>query len=790
MKEESLKAYRALLWKDWRMQLPLWYLLAGLMLMLGFILLLQSEHIRRGILETWLIPMGFPLFFAVGIAPVLVCPEKENRTLFWNQTLSANPQQIIRSKYIVALLALSAVYLISWLISLVVWDSRHAWREEGAIAYWVWWLSGIFTMTAGFFTTWYFRNSFVALLVLLPLALAPAIPGQWASEYLGWSRGHLDTVHLISWVVCIVIVSGVARWAALRAMAPESPRFFELPMAEITSHASTALSSMLPKTEESEWHRVSTISSQTDRWGSRPLHAWASPLASMIWHSVRSAPLTWASLALMVAIGFVSLILVDLHAFKPSSASLGATLNGLLPWGVAIGVLGVSWLGVFAFVGDGNSKQMRFLAERGVSPSAAWWSRHAAAVAWVACLLVVYSVITSGGSIASPLTIGLLLAIIYGISQWTAQTLRQLPASCAAAPFVSAMLTYWLGWAWFITHSPLWWCVMWGCLPWLVTWWQMRQHMENHSQGRIFLVGLGTLIFLVAMPLMAPFYRWYTYPRVPSATIAHWQREYKQRQLEKPLGVSAGPATWGESPQEPHSETQGLFILNSNTVRSLLGLASLEEVNAQYSDGSQSERQSKLVKTIQTLNSQAQLLRKVTEWESQQLADLIEIWLISTLDDDTFKEIRQSAELEGVRQSLADRIGRNAARRRAVLASWNLHQELQSRGASTSSLGGMDLNLLLQDIPSFLRPQYESLIANRLTAAALALLDADNQPDQEAAMQELHQLVALPGLDFNSGPFRSAMRIDNAGHAYYSPMIIGTPALQWRAGWEQLPQRW
>ncbi len=797
MNGDRWKAFRALLWKDWRQQLPLWYLLLGIALLMAIMLAFQPGQARESIRDSGNLVLGLPLIFAVGIAPVLVCPERENRTLAWNLTLSAEPRQIIRSKVTVALVSLACAYLFSWLYALLLFQQPPLAAEHAGRPYVLWLLSGWFTVMAGFLTTWYFRNSFVALLVLLPVAFAPAVLGQLIIDIEPGLQQYTALVFILAWVFSIVVVQWLSRWAALRAMSPAANPQYGIPFDDIPGAGSgTASPSLLASNDgfvPARQHEPRRRAA--DRWAAQTARPWTSSLASLVWQSVRSAPLTWAGLALMVSIGTISLILLNSYQAKTGYGYRDAFNRDWLAAGMFVGYMGVSWLGVFAFTGDGSSKQMRFLADRGVSPRVAWYSRHAAALAWLALWLVIYGLLTLGwfGGTGRPdgraiyslslLTMLLGVLAIYGISQWTAQMLRQLPASCAAAPFLSAIVAYWLFWTWFALGTPFWWCVVCGLAPWLVTWLLMRWHMEDLHQGRFLLAGAAALTLLILLPLLPPVYRYASYPRVASATLHQWQDDFKR--LKRPGNPSFM--------QQPVRGIDMTIPMDAITVRMFLQQASLTKVNASLGEGDKGQATADLVSTLRRFSGSVQALRESGHWKSQQTADLLEIWMIATLDDPAFAEIRQSAELAAVRQSLADQAGRNAARRRAVLASWGNHWEVIHRATDkrhSSDVGGYDLTTFAGNFPIYLQERYHPLIANRLAKAAMALLDADSQTEQKAALHELHQLIAPSDVDFDQGPYRDAMRIQTFNQAYYSHHITDIPALQWGAGWEQLPQQW
>ena len=121
----------------------------------------------------------------------------------------------------------------------------------------------------------------------------------------------------------------------------------------------------------------------------------------------------------------------------------GRRVGGGFSCQVGLGIAATSWLGVLVFAGDGNSRRLRFLADRGVSPAKVWLARQLVGLSIVATATLVYALaqaITIWQSDHFPMPsvamYGLVLLAIYSVSQWVSQLLSMLGMSTVLAPGV------------------------------------------------------------------------------------------------------------------------------------------------------------------------------------------------------------------------------------------------------------------------------------------------------------------------------------------------------------------
>lgn len=689
----------------------------------------------------------------------------------------------------------------------------------------------------GFYTCWRFRNSFLALIAIAPLAMIPGLLSEPVSELINWmvaasvGRGlEVDRLAAVRWWAqfgLLTVGSSIALWAAQRwgrtVMGPAAaPRL-----------AATDGGSADAKSAPVGWVASSPA----------PL---AGPLAGLIWQSWRANRTVWCILALSSAVGCVGLLLVPDEVRQrpaaPTSVRSGAWAQSLAAWAgqaCLIGYLGISWLGVFAFGGDGASARMRFLADRGVSPSLAWYSRHACSLAWLSGLLAIYGLDTLGwlpwnasqatvGGVnlrLSMLTVLLVVATIYGVSQWVSQSLRPLAASFAAAPLLSGLAVSWLVYCWLELAVGTGWCLLAIAVPWVATWLLMRWHMDDVSSARMLAVSPAVPLAMVLLPLLPVVHDWWRYPRLPAAMIAQWSAEAQAY----PPAVRAQPMPWPTEPAQPvgdqatsgdklpfwedslatrwfamEADNRNLspWLVDGHLLKRLLAATTLARLQLQYAASNPAEiaaARERLTQQMVGLTGLARQLRSSERWLDQLAADEVEIWLATSLANDDLADLRSAVPLRPTVGMLADREARQTARRRAVLRSWSEFVQADSQRNSARDvaapwqLGGIDFIDYAGDVPSPLRGVYRTLIANQLVAATLLLIDSPPaSTSQTAALRQLHQLTQPATLAFEDGFYGPHLRLETPDQAYPPPTRHWpfAPAAQWQAGWESWAETW
>ena len=818
-------AIRGLVWKETRQLVPLVAILFGV----GLFLIVLWQMMIAGSATTALdfagqfVPLILPSLYAVGAAAVLVGQEKEQRTLWWLASLPTPPRRLILVKFAVTLAGLAVMWfgcaLLTWLSAyrLPFADANEA------IGYWFVLVHSLFLLLCGFYTAWRLQNAFISLLAIVPLAILPIVVTQILDHLLAAVTGRRLAVPGESQlaigvtVVATVIVAWLGYRAANRVLQPADPDTF-------------------PEDRSLSWR---------DAWrptaGKQSLgESYRFPIGSLLWQSVHHNRWVLAGLAALIGLGVSSGMLLLLMTRVDTSMNWRWAFGVLLPLAGLGGPLGVAWLGVFAFTGDGSASRLRFLADRGVSPTTAWLGRHLIGLSILATAVLLYAVLSvwqligDDSSEAAVLPSIALVAMlgwgVYSISQWTSQLIRLMAASAMVAPLLSAAVLYWFGFSAIELETPLWLLVVCGTLPMLTTWLMMRRFMDDNGGLQIWmssLVTLGLIIVLPAIPLVVRVAR---FPEMPDDVRARLSVEARKvwQQSRSPLQLSLHDVLgFGEEPEtERRSETllSGIEALqlyerrrlaaedqdarnahmqwasdgaaepvpisvDTYALSQLLTSATEDKLRFQSSPTDDSAIEA-LADRITLLTRVARGLRQSRLWIDQDHADLIEIWLTQTLSSEVFRPLLQRDFVRQAVDLISDPQARNHARRRAVLASWHSIQIPREEDLPRDELGGYSAYGWWPEAASSV--QRWLLHEQKLDAvvdAALRLIEAGSSGmPTEPIRRELHRLRLEPSMPFVTGPYSDRLRIGSAARGVLPFDVrnrLFAPASQWYGPWEQ-----
>ena len=287
-----------------------------------------------------------PVLFAVGVGPILVSQEKEQRTLRWMVSLPVPPRSIVISKLIASLLGLIVIWCISLAVTFAFCPSVLSTTSNVDFELLFWPGNTFFLMLMGFALAWILPtagSTLVAFLVLASAAGVFAVLANDASNVDAALYGRVEfLVYLLSsYAVVTVVLAVVAIQLGKKSFVTEAKS--KSSFAWVGNREQTRLT--------------------VDRTRTPSL----SPASSLIWQ------VGWQNRMLWVGASFVLLMI---------SASLAYGLGfldsrELLEFTPAAGCLVLSWLGASAFGSDARQGRIRFLAERGVAPSKIWWTRLA-----------------------------------------------------------------------------------------------------------------------------------------------------------------------------------------------------------------------------------------------------------------------------------------------------------------------------------------------------------------------------------------------------------------------------
>ncbi len=771
-----------------RLVVPLILMLVGAaVLLVGLWSLFQRSSL---VMEyaTQIIPVMWPILYAAGAGAILIGQERENRTLWWFVSLPISAQRVFWTKTVVALVGLALMLGMS---ATFAWMSGRIRESElGTLTI----LLCVYVTFSGIYTSWRIKNTFASLIAVVPLVAIPSILPMVALETVASyaSSAYFHRGCTWSYAIGIVLVLWLAYRAAMRTLLPADARV------EFRHHSDAW---------REPWQSTIPITpSYLPPSPATRFSAFRSSLNSLVWQSVHHN--------LLALIGLVALALLSFVMVLWQSSDL-VPLGGV--------VLCASWLGVFAFTGDGSAKRLRFLADRGVSPTKVWLGRHAVNVSLVSLAVLVYGAISillivNRSSVVLWPSIGmaaLVLWTVYGVSQWTSQLIRILPAAALLGPVFGFVAVYWLGFAATELGAPLWLILLCTCIPMLATWMSMRQFMDETGQLRIGLMSLVPAIALIVLPMIPAARTVMTWPSMPAGTrtallaeanVAIRDATQPQSMMLRESPIRAAQTQSGNALFAAMSNKEALKVLeeysfapdarlqlgdglHDSSVPLAVDLSILENSLAITSyhvlqfkvDPNNEDATERLGAWINTLATMTRRFRASPRWLDQEAADVVEIWLTQTLSSDSMKSLADRDFATEARDMLADRELRSKSRRRAVLASWHQYYE-KGRG----DLGGLHFYEWTPAISSTIRDYVQDRNVDAVVDRSIRLIETGDRGESTLELRhELHALTADPAIAFEDGPYSDRLRASLEHGMTISPrQTLTFPANQWYAGWE------
>ncbi|EMI20734.1 signal peptide protein [Rhodopirellula maiorica SM1] len=772
--------------------------------------------------------LTMPAFYAAGVGAILIGQEKETETMQWVSALPLNASDVVRSKIIVALGGLSVMWCAALLGVLVMEPLRS--RSATAmfpepiwlsLSFWI--IHSVYLTLCGFYASWRSQSVFTGLIIALAMACIPYIVGQfttWVYTELA-STYATDRVTLTFtgfWsIVGIAVVAVMGTRAASRELGPaDAPRLFPTSSSpNADRHEHTALNQYSPPKIQD-----------------RPSHPFRYSVATLVWQSVNYNRRLLTGLAIMVLVGIASIpISSSTLVYRDGADELGVIV-------VLLAGLSVCWLGVLAFHGDGSSAAMRFLADRGISPSQAWWGRHLVGFAIIATATVVYillqRLIVSGigagndsvnqnlaasSPMPSALALIMLLVTAYGVSQWISQVLRILAGTAFLAPLLSAVCVYWLGSCWITMGTPIWLLGLIIVIPLLATFVQMARHMDGPRTIGFLSTHTLAIIAVFGLPYLWCWYETRSFPSISAERYA----EMKQLSEERGLPVKQAYSLHRlPTPYEVLTENQVTELPTAKVVEALESVGDRPEdwfaingakdspLKADYAfitdsvattelmqvrwldslhqpDESSVRSRENFVRWVDFVTSIAKRLRLNWRIQEQCYADHIEIALTRMLVHPETQRLWDEKAVVDAIMMLGDQTSRSQARRGAVLTSWHqFHNDPEMR--RNHSLGGYEVSWLLESKPSLQVDWLTDPAANRISSELLQLIDAGERgestlPYRRALAQlTLGQPTLQSDDNFEISPYSDSLQSTLYGD--HLATQYGFPGCQWYAVWE------
>lgn len=351
-------AFQHLVWKDFRMLQPL--LLAGVIgtAALFFLAVLRaaidpaSDPSLTTLSVLWVL---LPNLVALGIPPISLGTENEERTLDWLRTLPVTWSQVLLSKLLVgfaawalAVLIATACFVLSWVVLRGEWDWGEIGRISGSESIFELMVYGVGLLICGWIAALIVRNPVGSVMLVIPLIVGLTLlwnysiaglvstPFHHGVTFLEATAGQRVAILCFA-VVCLVALGAMIAGLARHRLAGASDHRWQAP-------AVASASAWQPSVVQVAWH-------------TKPR-----PFRALLWQQVRQTRLVIGAACSFALFSLLSIWTDGNHGFHALLVVLGWPAAHLM-------------LGVAAFHGDRRGTRQGFFADRGWSPNLIWVTR-------------------------------------------------------------------------------------------------------------------------------------------------------------------------------------------------------------------------------------------------------------------------------------------------------------------------------------------------------------------------------------------------------------------------------
>ena len=544
-----------LMWKDVQIVKSLaWAIVIGAIGLNLLVVWLSRGHSPESLMSLWLL---IPNLAALGVPAMLVGTEEDSRTLGSLRTLPARWQHVADAKLIVGLLLVLGTWVLTslilsihgltWRPSLVSWWNREGLQPLQFLYYLF--FSGLLVL-CGFVTAYSIRSPIMAIVALVPLITVVSFSSVGVGFWVVDRFGIAAVIPLGFWL--LLVVAWIQRLLARRRL-------------------------QAPEGSVSDWLNLGFPAS-VYRGPVAITFGRPSGIHALLWQQLRQILVPGVSLAL-IAIGVLATGVFWAQGRNVNSGPASWPMVWQ-PGSVLLTYLLATWLGCLAFYHDSVGRRCAFLSDRGISPTAIWWTRLLFPClllgvvmlgSWIRDLIMRRSMAPVAFSNVS--VIHLLIAFACGqlVAQWSQRPLF----SCFAAPTSAACVTVVMSLVFASDLYPEYWGLMSFVVPALLfaTWRLTRRWLEGRLDwafnGRV----IGYTALALVVPCIALFgHRWVTTP----AEMTGWRETMRRLEVPgPPIGQGRQvPPAWKQA-LVPH---QGLYV----QIRNLDELAS--KLEAELSD--------------------------------------------------------------------------------------------------------------------------------------------------------------------------------------------------------------
>lgn len=517
---------KALLWKEFRQVMPLMLTVLGLGFGILLIILVTATFgSQKGLTYHngfWFLFLSMPMMYATGVGILLVGTEKESRSMQWMQSLPVSAKYIAWSKLVVALVTLALV----WLIAGASWAGFASFLGEnplksqsmdiysmsaGDALLPTYMMVSLFLCLSGLAFAWRFESQILSLVMLIPAALAVWFVAYGLSSYVTASKSSFEFRNVADtglYLASLAIGSTIAvvygwhasqrQLAALAAPAHESATSVWAPELFGAASANGAQSEARSAEAWTLWPSVT-------------------PISGMLWQMIRQNWVWWS------LISIASLVVLAVGAGLHTFGALDTIDDDWIFWLLfPIGLLS-GLLGVLAFQSDGIEQRVRFYADRGVSPTVLWCTRHWIPVTMLLGVAVVrYSTLRLYRPQNPPLILVDTMALLavslaaYIVGQWVSQFIKSPILSAIVLPAVLLTNLAYCIFAIVAMETPWWLLIPSFAIIAISTWWMMRPWMERRIDWKYYLQHGGFVLAALAIPLAPGLWKIWNLPSMPS----------------------------------------------------------------------------------------------------------------------------------------------------------------------------------------------------------------------------------------------------------------------------------
>ncbi len=791
-------SHRHMIWKEWRQLQPLILALPLLSLLLMAITKL-TEPQQGTAPEAWLMLILLPpMLYAVAVGAVVVGQERDSKTLTWLTSLPLSARQLFTDKVGVGLAGLTLM----WLASLSLTAIWYWWYERRVANYvdpttqvllTMSVLYSLYFFVCSYASSWVFRSLLGSILVLIPLGFLPAFVADVVNGELFRNGGPIRsyslhpslTIQFWSVLGSMVGMGLIAYAVAMRRLGP------------VRSHFSKP-TSMIANSFASVWDAgpawLERLRGDSQTW-SPPRSA----VGSLLWQ-FRTQHFVLLTSILIVLVGCFRGVA---NVINPHSSD-----DYLLVSIVAFPAIG--WLGTLVFHGDRTNQRIRFLAERGVSPSQVWLTRHL-----IPCLMVVVIVIWLGSLhfqgnyfVFAKVTFAqamLTPLIVYAISQWTAQVVRSFSLAVVGAPVMASIAVMWANYLDAEREYPLWLTVIaLVLLPMVATWVGTRRWMECRTGFRFWRDHAVVLGISLALTMMAISPWW--------LPVAGRARTLDPRLLAEADAIPTAVASSVVLPA----------VIDSMKPPSLVTRSELIEQQVKSGDGhirisnfddvvAMAAMQRLRLDAGSLLGDQASIDHAKTQYErwvgllvdivvglrqdtllaSQEQSDMIEIWLLAELaKPGTVSRLDDELLVKMIMQ-LGNSDKRWQSRRRALLASWSDWYSEVDRATSNQSFGGYVVQVSTDQQTARKRMLDLQRHIDAMVQTIVRSIDNQSITPQTLPVSNLIAVFDRSEMEYGIGTDANLYRVDDVTRFSWPPRYgMLAPLSQWGAGWEETGRQW